>query len=336
MKSKRRSYAKLVIAFISMILLFFVIYFGMQFIEKNLLNDTVPDDNLQQNTYGYIEYNGKTYKPKTRLSTLLLIGIDDYSGDDFVGKQNASLSDFMTLFVFDDAKKSYTMIQINRDTMMEFPVLGVLGDKAGTRYGQIALSYSYGDGLESSSRNTRDAVSELLYDVTIESFITLKMDAVSILNDAVGGVEVEIKDDFSKVDPTLVMGEKIVLKGDQALHFVRARGGVGDQSNLSRMERQKEYMSAFANQFKSAYSNDKNVITNALEDVEGYMITDCTATELADAAECINSYEFKALVSPEGESRVGEKYMEHYVDEDKLKELVLDVFYEEVQTNDKE
>ena len=332
MKSKRRSYLKLIIAFICSILLFFAIYYGIQLVEKYLLNEDVPEALLTENSYGNVEYNNKTYKPKTRLSSLLFIGIDDYSGETFDSEQDDSLADFMTLFVFDDANKTYSMIQINRDTMMEFPVIGVLGDKAGKRYGQIALSYTYGDGLESSSRNTRDAVSELLYDVTIDSFITIKMDAVSILNDAVGGVEVEIKDDFSKVDPTLVKGEKIVLNGEQALNFVRARGQVGNQSNLSRMERQKEYMASFADQFKSAYSADKSIITDALEDIEGYMITDCTATELADFAESVNNYEFSGIVSPKGESKVGDRYMEHFVDEEALEELVLSVFYEEVNT----
>ena len=70
--------------------------------------------------------------------------------------------------------------------------------------------------------------------------------SVKVLNDAVGGVNVLVSDDFSEVDPSIVQGE-MILRGDQALTFIRARKDVGTQLNVSRMERQQVYMKSFFN-----------------------------------------------------------------------------------------
>ena len=77
----------------------------------------------------------------------------------------------------------------------------------------------------------------------------MNMDAIPILNDAVGGVTVEVTEDFSAVDPSIGMGQ-VTLRGDQALNYVRTRKDVGDQLNLSRIQRQKQYLEAFAEAFR--------------------------------------------------------------------------------------
>ena len=57
-------------------------------------------------------------------------------------------------------------------------------------------------------------------------YISMNMDAIAILNDAVGGVTVNVTDDFSAVDPSITKGE-VTLKGDQALTFIQTRKDVG-------------------------------------------------------------------------------------------------------------
>mgnify|MGYP000585160404 FL=1 len=68
------------------------------------------------------------------------------------------------------------------------------------------------------------------------------MDAVPILNDLLGGVEVTVLDDFSGIDDTLIKGETVTLHGDHALTYVRERYGLEDSSNSTRMVRQRQYM----------------------------------------------------------------------------------------------
>ncbi len=330
MKSRRRSYLKLIIALFCAVLLFFGLYFGLKALEKLLVGryDEEILSGLTADEFGRIEYNGKTYSPRSRLTTTLVIGLDRDALDENEAS-NSAMADFLALLVFDEKNNQCTVIQINRDTMMEVPVIGVLGDKAGTTYKQIASAHSYGTGRDDSCRNTADAVSSLFYGVHIDNYISVTLEAVPVINDIVGGVSVEIKEDFSSVDDSLVMGETVVLKGEQALTYVRARAGVGDQSNVSRMERQREYMSSFADSLTSAVERDPDVIDELLDATDKYVVTDCTLTERAELCQFVSTYSFDEIIIPKGESKVGKVYMEHFVDEDALIDLVLDIFYEE-------
>ena len=328
MKSRRRSYLKLGVALLLALAAFALLYFGMNFLEGKMFG--AEEEGIVQDSFGQITFEGKTYKPKTQMSTMLVIGLDTYTAGTEAERGDA-MSDFLALIAFDRNEETYNIIHINRDTMMDVPVLGVFGDPAGTSYQQIAWAHSYGSGKDDSCRNTADAVSSLLLDIPVDNYVSVTMDAVSTLNDHIGGVEVKVTEDFSKVDPSLVMGERIRLTGEQAVTYVRARGSVGDETNLSRMERQKKYMHALVDSLEAAYAKDSSVATSAVEAVEDYIVTDCTLGELADLASDFSSFTLEGIISPEGESKVGERYMEHTLDEDALTKMVIDIFYKEVE-----
>jgi LCP family protein required for cell wall assembly len=206
------------------------------------------------------------------------------------------------------------------------PILGIGGKKAGTAFQQLALSHTYGSGLEDSCANTRETVSNFLYGLQIDYYLSLNMDAIALLNDAVGGVTVTVTDDFSQIDPSIVKGE-VTLTGQQAITFVRGRGGVGDQLNVSRMERQKEYMGGFMKAFKAKQDAGIEFLVSSYEEAMPYMVTDCSLTVLEDITRRYGDYPIVEIVSPEGENQKGETYMEYYVDEQKLDELILRLFY---------
>ena len=84
--------------------------------------------------------------------------------------------------------------------MTQIRILGVTGEPAGTFTGQLALAHTYGSGEEDSCENTVLAVSNLLYGMEIDHYVSLTMDGVALLNDLVGGVTVEVLDDFSGID----------------------------------------------------------------------------------------------------------------------------------------
>ncbi len=329
MKSQRRSYLKLAIALCLALLLGVGLYFGVHTLEKYLVDraDSEVLSGLTADEFGRVEYNGKKYEQKVRISTTLVIGVDNSN----TSEDDSPMSDFIALYVFDEVEEKSTVIQINRDTMTKVPVIGILGDKAGEKYQQIAYAHSYGNGKNESCRNTADAVSELFYEIPVNNYVSVRMDAIPILNDKVGGVELEIKNDFSAVDPTLEKGKIIRLTGEQALTYVRARGGVGDQTNVSRMERQKQYMSAFVESFVLKSRADKAFAIEAIEAVEDYIVTDCTVAELAELAGYVTDHPVEKIIIPKGESKLGTKYMEHYLDEDSLMDLVIDIFYEEMK-----
>ena len=141
-----------------------------------------------------ISLNGKTYIPKKNVSSYLLMGIDHEGEVTEHSSYFGGQADTLLLVVVDREQKEYSLLQINRDTMCMVDFVGSDGTPIGERKQmQIALAYALGSGLEDSCENTVRAVSTLLYGVPISGYAALNMDAMPILNDAVGGVTVTIE-----------------------------------------------------------------------------------------------------------------------------------------------
>ena len=162
----------------------------------------------------------------------------------------------------------------------------------------------------------------------IDHYVSLTMDAVPILNDMVGGVPVTVLDDFTAIDPELAPGDTVLLRGEQALAYVRTRRELEDSSNLHRMERQRQYMSSFLEQFQSAIREDQEFLVDAVLSIADCMVSDCTVEQLSGLAENIQEYQFNGVRTSEGEAVQGEEYMEFHVDEEALQALVTELFYQ--------
>ena len=280
-----------------------------------------------------ITYNGAEYKLKDNVETVLVIGLDTFgdSGDDSA-YNNDKLADFLMLLVLDNQSSTVNAIQINRDTMADINVLGVAGEKVGTVNRQIALSHTYGNGKEVSCRNTADAVSGLFMNVKIDHYFSLTMDAVQEYNDLLGGVSVEVLDDFSGIDDTLKQGETVTLTGAQALTYVRTRYGLDDSSNVRRMERQRQYLQSLYNATKTKTSAEQGFAATASSALSKYMVSNCTVNQMQNIISKVTSYATADIRKVEGESVKGEQYMEFYPNEDAVKSLVIDLFYTKLDT----
>ena len=276
-------------------------------------------------------YDGTAYARREDLETVLLLGVDKFEGETPEGYINNQQADFLLLLVMDKQHETCTPIQLNRDTMTEIQILGVTGEPAGTFTGQLALAHTYGSGEEDSCENTVLAVENLLYGIEINHYVSLTMDGVALLNDLVGGVPVEVLDDFSGIDDSLVQGETVTLQGQQALTYVRSRGGLEDSSNLHRMERQRQYLAALQQQLKAAVRQEDGFTLDVLLQLNEYMVSDCTVDQLSELGNSLAAYQVSDILTTPGDAREGEEFMEFTVDEDALQQLVLDVFYEPVE-----
>ena len=276
-------------------------------------------------------YNGTAYARREGLETVLLLGVDKFEGETPEGYVNNQQADFLLLLVMDKQNETCTPIQLNRDTMTQIQILGVTGEPAGTFTGQLALAHTYGSGEEDSCENTVLAVENLLYGMEIDHYVSLTMDGVALLNDLVGGVTVEVLDDFSGIDDSLVQGETVTLQGQQALTYVRSRGGMEDSSNLHRMERQRQYLAALQQQLKAAVQQEDGFTLDALLQLNEYMVSDCTVNQLSALGDSLAAYQVGDILTTPGEAREGEEFMEFTVDEDALQQLVMEVFYEPVE-----
>lgn len=293
-------------------------------------SEEVPDLKARFASESDIEYNGTLYRMRKRLTTVLLAGTDMVSEayEQITGFRSGAQADFLLLLVIDDNRDTVLPIQINRDTITEITVLSVLGKASGTRDAQICLAHSFGDGGEQSCELLCDAVSGLMHDVPVDHYMVLSLDGIAAFNDALGGVEVTLEDDFSAFDPAMTQGTTLTLVGKQAEYYVRQRFYVGEQTNISRMDRQQEYMTRAIEQLRSAVSADTGSISDFIAGLDQYLTTDMNRGKLLNLASKISDYEYLPFVSVEGESVVSERgFMEYYADEEALLNLVLDAFY---------
>lgn len=307
-----------------LILVLVMLYSGLRIVESTVLHSGEETESFVSKT---ITRDGVDYWPRQDITTVMVLGIDQYGPvADSGSYNNRGAADMDMLLIFDELSGTCSVLHLNRDTMLEMPVLGIGGRKAGTYYGQLALSHTYGSGLEDSCENTRETISDFLYGIRIDYYVAMNMDAISILNDAVGGVTVNVTEDFSRVDPTIGMGQ-VKLMGQQAINFVRTRKDVGDQLNLSRIERQKEYIDGFVEAFRAKQEANAEFIVSAYEQAAPYLVTDCSVNVISGMIDRYGDYEIREVVTPEGENVMGEEYFEFYVDEEKLDELILRLFY---------
>lgn len=323
---KRRNKTRQLIYYAAVLLLVLILlYSGLRILEATILNSgSYGEPQIVSKT---ITRDGIDYYPRRDITVMMLLGVDQAGPVEDSGVfTNPGTSDAVMLLIFDEKNETWSILQLNRDTMMDIPVLGLGGKEAGTIFAQLALAHTYGSGLEDSCLNTRKAVSNFLGGISIDYYISMNMDAVAIVNDAVGGVTVTVTDDFSDVDPTLTMGQ-VTLRGEQTLSFVRDRQNVGDQKHVSRMERHREYMEGFTEALGEKLKEGTGFVVETYSAVAPYLVSDCPISSLTAMIERYQDYQFTGVITPEGQSTVGRQYYEFYADEQKLDELVIDLFY---------
>ena len=280
-----------------------------------------------------LTYKGVDYVRRDDVETFLVIGLDKYAGATSSASHDSGVqSDFLMLFVFDNKTKECSAIHINRDTMTAVNKLSVGGTTVVDTYTkQIALAYNYVEDDNDKIRcgNTKDSVEALLHNVNVDHYLAVTMDTVAVTNDLVGGVEVEILDDFTGIEDHFKKGETMTLTGEQALTYIRTRYGLEDNTNSHRMERQRQYLNALKDKVLTCVDEDEDFMLSLINAVGKYVVYDSTNQKMQQLAEKFSEYEFVGIREIEGESHVGEEFMEFYPDEDALLQMVVDLFCEE-------
>ncbi len=285
---------------------------------------------------GQIRYNGKTYQYKDNLMNILCLGIDSRDG---IAKEKtpgkAGQADCVILAVLDDEAKTIQLINISRDSMVPVHVYATDGSFVEDRTEQLALQYAYGNGRDWSCQLMEQAVSDLFYGLPIHGYCALSMNSIASLNDTVGGVTVTVPEELAELKPKLfTAGETITLKGNRANEFVRARAVNSPDvaSNNKRIARQKAYAVAFVNQLKQGMKEDMTLPVKLYQTAEKQMVTSLSLDQAVYlCTEYMNcSFDTDNIYTIDGAVTMGEKYAEFNVDDDALYQLILDIFYEEV------
>ncbi len=307
-----------------------LLYFGISWMEHRSKKPETRTQ-LPQADQETVEVDGVTYRKKSRLTTILVMGVDHDTQDSYAYRK-AGQADFLRLVVLDDADKTVQQLQIDRDTMTPVTVLGLLGDRYEPVTEQICLGYAFGDGRQTSCEVTVEAVGNLLGGQTIDQYLAMGLDGISTLNDLAGGVTVTLEDDFSAIDPAMTKGTTLTLWGDQAEVYVRTRRSIGVGTNEARMARQEQYIRQITSQLDAKVQQDQNFVLTAYDALEPYLYTNIPRGQLANEAWAAKDYERMDTIKPEGTYQVGDDgFMEFYPDAASLQQAVLQLFYEKVE-----
>ena len=282
-----------------------------------------------------VEINGKKYREKPAVTTLLIAGIDktdtetNASAKDY---RNGGQADFLILLAIDHTDRKIHQMQIDRDTMTEVVTLGIFGNETGTRVQQICLAHAYGLTPEDNAKYTIRAVQNLLSGIEIDGYYMVDYSAVPVLTDALGGVPVQIEFDMTSVNPEWKQGSSVTLRGKEAETFVRTRKTIGEGTNEERMVRQAEFMRSAINRMRQKINNDIGYAETLVETLQGLSVTNMTTKRLAEELKEIHGYEVLPVDHPAGEYTIGsDGFVEFHMQDGAAVEWVLEHLFSETK-----
>ncbi len=300
---------------------------GKQQFHKDDTN--ISADSVEVEDESTIAYNGKKYTLNKNIISVLVMGIDRDNVNQNIGSGNNGQADVIFVATVDTKTKKACIIPISRETMVDVNLYTEDGKFAGSQKEQLCLAYAYGNNAEECSKNVMTSVRRLLYDININSYVTIEMDGVQKLTDLVGGVEVTVLENIPSKNLTVTKGQKITLNGQKAITYIQYRGD-DTEANSRRMQRQKQFLSTLMNKAGNAVLNDFSNLTKYYNTLSPYFSTNVSFAQITYLAQnCLSvnlgdALDYKTI---DGTLAQGEKWVEFHANEESVLQTVIDVFY---------
>lgn len=286
-----------------------------------------------QASYRKIEVDGQVYRYNTSITNILYMGVDTEMDSEVETAGAAGQADSIMMLSIDRRTQRMKIIAIPRDTMTKIRMYDNSGNYLGRATQHLSLAYAYGDGKEQSCRLVAEAVSQLLFDIPVQKYISSDISSIARINDLVGGVTVTVPgDDLEYLGTRFKKGRTLTLDDETAEIFVRSRDIDKDFSNTGRMERQKVYLMAFLEKLKVRAQDDMEGLLADIEELGDTSLSNLTSTDLDQLLTILSENDLteENYHILEGEDQLGELHDEFYADEEKLQELILDLYYVKV------
>lgn len=259
--------------------------------------DTV--DNISTNL------NRETRKVSTAASdpiSFVLLGIDegtmvgsgsvDDPEENRMSSSYQGRSDSMMYVTINPQKKQTTMVSLDRD--LDIKIVGKTHDDGSAYYSKLNAAYAFGaaaGGKDAGATMAIETIEELL-DVPADHYISINMQGLEDLIDAVGGIDVNNPYHFELDGVELYPGEQH-LDGKQGLAYARYREydsetGMGDpEGDVGRQKRQREVIQLIVNKVLSlgTISNYEKIF----KAIEKNVTTDLTWDDMLNIAEGYSS-----------------------------------------------
>lgn len=246
---------------------------------------------------GWIKHDGRIYEYNDSIVTFLFMAIDreDETEKEDTGSTNGGQTDALCLLVIDPKHKVVRVIEINKDTLVPVEVYNDKGDHVDTVTAQIYTQFGFGNGKEESCEYQLKAVEDLFFDIPIHGYFAIDKKALISLTDSADG------DGQTALDLQAVLAN------------IRAKAG-----------------------------HDVTALIRIYNTISDRMVTNITAGELMYLMSGAGAYNFDngEMYSIKGEYKASEEADdpgsgEFYVDEESLREMILEIFYDEVKISGK-
>ena len=275
-----------------------------------------------------VEYNGKLYRLNENMASICIIGYDRRTEQVVAGKSVGQADAIMVLAANLETGKA-TAIAIPRDSMVEVGEF-IGGNYAGIDTMQLCLAFAYGDGGETSSQYTTAAVSRVLYNMPVNNYISLDLNSIGELANAVGGVSLTPLQTIP--DTNIVKGQSTVLFGSNALKYMQWRDTSVLNSSLDRQARQSQFVQAFSKQALNEAKGNVGVLVDLFNIASNNGVTNLSVSDFTYLASTLLNTGISdvEVVTLQGEMKQGNVYAEFYLDKTNVYETVLSVYYHEI------
>lgn len=307
------------------------VFGGLYLSGKNLFhtNDqNIEADNIEVDENEII-YKGNSYTLNKNIVSTLFIGIDKDDINKNEGYGENGQADSIFVMALDTKTGSVKILPISRETMVDVDVYSTSGIYAGVKNEQVCLAYAYGKTAQESCENVLKSVKRILYGINISNYVAINLDGISAITNKIGGVQVTALEDMATKNLNCIKGNSVNLKGAAAIDYIQKRD-FDLEANHRRMERQKQFLKAFASASGNKIMEDYSNILTFYNTLTPYLSTNLSLSQITYVATSFvknnigNSFDFKSI---SGEHRHGEKYIEFYPDEDILLDAIIDTFY---------
>ncbi|MGW6022742.1 LCP family protein [Streptomyces sp. NPDC055099] len=215
---------------------------------------------------------------------ILVLGSDSRSGDNAkYGKdEGAARSDTAMVVHVNKGHKTASVVSIPRDTLISRPECQTDDGKTDPGGQRQMFNTAYEVGGPACAVKTVEKMSG----IRMDHYVEVDFSGFKKLINTLGGVEITTKKAINDKDSHLnLKAGTHQLTGEQALGLVRTRHGVGDGSDLGRIQLQQAFIKALINQVKDVgvFSNPKKLYDLA-NDATSAITTDSDLNDVKSLA----------------------------------------------------
>jgi len=296
----------------------------------------------------WVVHDGKVYEYREDMLNFLLLGIDhggSLATETELSDWSAGQADTIFLVSLNQTDKKISVIGIPRNSMVNVEIFNSDSEQVETIYNQICLQYGYAGGGQLGLQKMKESVSELMRGLPIHGTCAVSFNAISVITDRLGGIEVVVPDDMTEYNKAYTQGSTQRLTGKNVVGYLRYRQYNTLGSPTTRLERQKDFMQVAMGRVLAQIKTNPVFVKDIYESLKTYMNTDISVDEAvyiaSKALDCtLADQSFYQLTGKDKaeyfvrENGQEDFYDDYYIDEDALEKIMFEVFYREVKVSD--